>query len=127
MHDARVLEVASRIQLIADPDLVDDRFPRQAIVEITTREGKHITRRVHSYRGDAANPMTMEEVETKACELMTPVLGKDRCGRLIALIKDLDRVTDMRALRSALTAESSPTSEMKPDLIGFHNSSVKES
>jgi 2-methylcitrate dehydratase PrpD len=105
MHDARVLEVASRIQLVPDPDLVDDRFPRQAIVEIVTSSGQRLKQHVRAYRGESANPMTIEEVETKAQELIIPVVGKEKCSHLIAMVRDLEHVTDMRALRPALTAE----------------------
>ena len=103
MHDPRVLEVASRVQLIPDPDLVDDRFPRQAIVEIVTSDGKRLKKHVRAYRGEASNPMTIEEVEAKARELMIPVIGKDQCNHLIAMVRDLEQVTDMCALRAALT------------------------
>jgi 2-methylcitrate dehydratase PrpD len=105
MNDSRVLEVASRMQLVADPDLVDDRFPRQAIVEIVTKDGKRLKKHVRASRGESANPMTIEEVEGKARELMTPVIGEDQCKHLIAMVKGLEHVTDLRALRSPLTVE----------------------
>src|SRR5262245_31879316 len=107
MHDPRVLEIASRVQLIPDPNLVDDRFPRQAAVEIMTKDGTRLQKHVRAYRGEPANPMTLEEVESKARELMTPVIGEPRCNHLIAMVRDLEQVTDMRALRAVLTVGTS--------------------
>ena len=105
MQDARVLEVASRIQLVADPDLVDDQFPRQAVVQIVTRDGTRLQKHVRAYRGESSNPMTIDEVKAKARELIIPLIGEEQCNHLIAMVRDLDHVTDMRALRPALAAK----------------------
>ena len=113
MHDTRVLEMASRIRLIPDPDLVDGRFPRQATVEIVTKSGGRLNKHVRAYRGEASNPMTLEEVEAKARELTIPVIGNDQCNRLIAMVRDLEQVADMRALRRALTLERASNTARK--------------
>jgi hypothetical protein len=46
--------------------------------------------------------MTAAEVEDKAHELMTPVLGSERVGRLFQEIRNLESVADINELRPIL-------------------------
>ena len=46
--------------------------------------------------------MTREEVIAKARDLITPVLGAPKCSNLIGKVFDLERVTNIRELRSLL-------------------------
>lgn len=104
MTDSRVLDVKSRITLVPDPDLVDDDFPRQAILEISTVDGRHLRKHLTAYRGTPENPMTVEEVKNKARELLFPVTGREKCDRLIEMVENLEQIGDMRAFRSVLAA-----------------------
>jgi hypothetical protein len=53
-------------------------------------------------RGTPRNPMTRNEVIDKARDLMTPVLGRDNTTRLTDTIFDIEKVTEVRALRRML-------------------------
>jgi len=53
-------------------------------------------------RGTAQNPMTREEVVTKARELISPLLGADKSGKLIQKVLALETVKDVRELRPLL-------------------------
>jgi hypothetical protein len=46
--------------------------------------------------------MTREEIVGKARDLMTPVLGAQKCSRLIERILDLDGLKNVRELRPLL-------------------------
>jgi hypothetical protein len=46
--------------------------------------------------------MSDREVEDKARDLVTPVLGSEKCGKLLALMNNLELVADVRELSSAL-------------------------
>jgi hypothetical protein len=46
--------------------------------------------------------MSQEEVVAKARDLVTPVLGSDKCTKLIEKIFGLDHVRDVRELRPLL-------------------------
>jgi hypothetical protein len=48
--------------------------------------------------------MTRDEVVAKARELMTPVLGAEKCSKLIERVLGLDTVKDIRELRPSLQA-----------------------
>lgn len=104
MKDSRVTDLKSRISLVADPDLVSRDLPRQAILEITTGSGARLTKHVMAYCGTPENPMTNEEVENKARELLAPVIGRQKSDRLIDIIGNLEQIGDLRAFRSLLAA-----------------------
>ena len=49
--------------------------------------------------------MTTEEVEGKARDLLVPALGEEKADRLIAAVRDLESLDDVRALRELLGGE----------------------
>lgn len=105
MHDPAVLRQRAKVELIADPEL-DNFFPqRPAVVEVTFKDGSTLSERVDAVRGMPENPMTRDEVVGKCRDLMSPILGADRCARLIDSILDLENIKDIRALRPLLQAD----------------------
>jgi hypothetical protein len=48
--------------------------------------------------------MTRAEVEAKALDLLAPVIGRARAGKLCAAIWDVEKIRDIRALRPLLRA-----------------------
>jgi hypothetical protein len=55
-------------------------------------------------RGTAQNPMTHADVDEKCYYLMVPVLGKKRARRLCDSIWNIERVSNVRGLRTLLQA-----------------------
>jgi 2-methylcitrate dehydratase PrpD len=104
MNDPAVLAVKSRISVVEDPSLRTPVSSRTGIVEVTTRDGAQFREHVVSVRGTAQNRMTTEEVEQKGRTLLNPVMGPDRATRLIAAVRQLETLEDMRTLRPLLSA-----------------------
>lgn len=104
MADPKVLEVKSRIELVPDPELTIARPPRQAIVEIDTRDGRRLVKRTTAVSGTADNPMTTQEVEAKAMDLMGSVLGQERARKLVEAVWNLDSLPSIRDLQPLLKA-----------------------
>lgn len=104
MSDPPVLALRRRIDLVGDPALNDTSPPRQGIVEFNTRDGRTLTHRVYAVRGTADNPMTRDEVEAKAIELMAGILGPDRARKLAQQVWELEDLRDARDLRPLLQA-----------------------
>jgi len=77
---------------------------RQAIVNIETGDGRSLRHRTYVVRGTARNPMDTKEVETKAFDLMAPILGVGRSNELIATTANLDRIGPVSGLRRLLQA-----------------------
>ena len=102
MQDPAVLKQRAKVQLVPDAELERQLPAREAVVEVALTDGSRITETVKAVRGTAENPMPREEVVAKARDLMTPVLGADRCGKLIDAALNLERVKSVRDLRPLL-------------------------
>ena len=104
MSDPKVLDLRSRITLIGDPELSRAQPDYQAIVEVTTKDGRNLVERVPSFRGRAENPLTTGEVGEKALDLMEPILGQAQSKELIDAINNLEALPSVRELRPLLSA-----------------------
>jgi 2-methylcitrate dehydratase PrpD len=102
MQDAAVLRQRAKVELKADVELDKLHPARVSIVEVTLADGTKLSERVEAVRGTAENPMTREEVVTKARELTTPILGAGKSAKLIQTILALETVKDVKELRPLL-------------------------
>ncbi len=105
MRDRKVLALREKVQLSGDDELTRAMPSRQGIVEIVLRNGTTLRRHVEAVRGTAENPMTRAEVDAKAYDLIVPVFGKQRARRLCDAIWSLDRISNVRRLRTLLKEE----------------------
>ena len=78
MKDPRVLDVREKIELIPSAEMTRTPPPRQARIDITTRDGRVLSHHTGAVRGTPDNPMSREEVEKKALGLMTEPLARPR-------------------------------------------------
>jgi 2-methylcitrate dehydratase PrpD len=104
MRDPAILASRARISAVADPELTRALPPRQAIVTVTTRDGRRLEERARAVRGTPGNPMQRAEVEAKAQDLLAPVLGAERARTLVAEIWRIERLASVRSLRPLLQA-----------------------
>ena len=104
MQDPQVLELRKRIEPIGDDELERALPSRQAIVEVTLRDGRVLRHHTKEVRGTSANPMTREEVGQKAYDLCAPVLGKKRSRALVEAVWSIEKVANAKSLRSLLQA-----------------------
>jgi 2-methylcitrate dehydratase PrpD len=102
MKDPAVLRERAKINLIPDAELERLMPLRVAIVEVTLADGTRLRQRVDNVRGTPENPMTRDEVLAKARDLITPVLGAEKCSALLLKVFDLESVSDIRTLRPLL-------------------------
>jgi 2-methylcitrate dehydratase PrpD len=102
MKDSAVLRERAKIKLLPDEELERLMPLRVAVLDVTLADGTHLIRRVDNVRGTLENPMTRDEIITKARDLITPVLGAPKCTTLIGKVFDLEGVPDIRELRPLL-------------------------
>jgi 2-methylcitrate dehydratase PrpD len=102
MQDSEILKQRAKVQLIPDAELERHLPAREAIVEVTLQDGSRLTETVKAVRGTAENPMPRDEVIAKARDLMTPILGADRCNKLIQTTMNLESSKSVRDLRPLL-------------------------
>jgi 2-methylcitrate dehydratase PrpD len=103
MSDPVVLAVKERVNLVADPALMDPEAPRSAKLEVVLNDGRtlnHFT--PHAY-GTKQNPMEGKSVNAKARDLLEPVLGPSRTGAVIQRVNGLESVANVRELLPFLT------------------------
>jgi 2-methylcitrate dehydratase PrpD len=106
MTNARVRSVWSKVRLIASSELQQARPARQAIVRLHLSGGRTLTQRTVAVRGTVENPMNQREIETKALDLMAPVLGTNRAKRAIEAVANIEGLYDVRRLRPLLASRA---------------------
>jgi 2-methylcitrate dehydratase PrpD len=102
MQEPAIQRERAKVEVIAEEELERLLPKRVAIVEVTLADGTRLQEVNDAVRGTPENPMSQEEVVAKARDLVTPVLGSDKCTKLIEKIFGLDRVRDVRELRPLL-------------------------
>jgi 2-methylcitrate dehydratase PrpD len=104
MSDPKVLAVRKLVEIIPSEEMQAATPPHQTVVRIETIDGRTLSQRTSVVRGTARNPMEAKEVEAKARELMTPVLGAARTGELIAAVNGFENYGPVGQLRRLLQA-----------------------
>jgi 2-methylcitrate dehydratase PrpD len=102
MQDAAALRQRAKVDLVRDEDLAKLLPVRVTVVEIELDDGSRHSERVAAVRGTPRNPMSRGEVIAKARDLMAPVLGREKCDRLIESVFAIEVVTDIRQLQPLL-------------------------
>ena len=105
MKDPRVRAAKERVELVADPKLMDPVAPRSGLVEVTLRDGRTVSHFTRHAPGTKENPMDTESVNAKARLLMEPVLGAERTEGLIRRVNALEALKDVRELRPCLSGD----------------------
>jgi 2-methylcitrate dehydratase PrpD len=104
MQDPKVLAVRRRIEFCGD-DALERALPaKQCMVELTLRDGRRLRHHTKAVRGTAKNRMNRQEVEDKCFSLVAPVLGDKRARKLISAVWCIEKMDNVRALRSLLRA-----------------------
>jgi 2-methylcitrate dehydratase PrpD len=103
MTEPAVMDLRRRVTLIGDESFGEGNY--QANVEVTLKGGKKVGKHAASFRGKADNPMSTEEVEAKARDLIEPVMGSAQTERLIETVRDLEKLGKARDLRPLLAVK----------------------
>ena len=102
--DPAVQAVRKRVDLVGSRDLTVAKPARQAIVEAELADGRTVRHHARVVRGTPDNPMTTQEIEAKALDLVAPVSGPDKAKRLLEAVRNLSRLRSVRDLRPILQA-----------------------
>jgi 2-methylcitrate dehydratase PrpD len=112
MRHPEVARLRPHTRLVADPEL-DGVWPEAyaSIVEVTTRDGRHLSARVDHAKGTMENPLTPEEIHRKYQTLATTVTSAAHAEQIAEIVEktekspDLTRLTGLlRTLRPAASA-----------------------
>jgi 2-methylcitrate dehydratase PrpD len=102
MKDSVVLREKAKVQLLPD-EALEKLYPKRVtVVEVILTDGGKFEERVEAVKGTAENPMSREEIVTKARELIVPFFGPQQTDRLVDTLINLEKVSDVRTLRPLL-------------------------
>jgi 2-methylcitrate dehydratase PrpD len=99
MRDPEVLALRERIQVIGDPDLTDADRRWRCVMEVALADGRTLRHETMAAKGSYENPLSREEEEEKALDLVVPVLGQPRSAELLAQLWNFEAIGDVRILR----------------------------
>jgi 2-methylcitrate dehydratase PrpD len=102
MQDAAILRQRAKVQLLQDAELAKFLPERVAVVDLELADGTRLAERVSAVRGTSRNPMSRSEVNDKARDLISPVLGQEKSKRLIETVYAIETVKDVSALKPLL-------------------------
>jgi 2-methylcitrate dehydratase PrpD len=103
MKDPKVAAVKERVQLIADPALMDPEAPRSGRVEVTLNDGRVVSHFTKHAPGTKENPLDTESVNAKARLLMEPVLGAGKTEEIIQRVNAAETLGAVRELARFLS------------------------
>jgi 2-methylcitrate dehydratase PrpD len=104
MQDKTIQMLRGRTTLIPSPELTKAVPARQAIVEIDLVAGKSVRHHAKAVRGTPDNPMTTQEIDDKALDLVRPIITAARAEKLVAAVRNIEAVHSMKELRPLLQA-----------------------
>jgi len=84
-----------------EPGAHKARPARQAIVEMELTSGKTCAHHAKAVRGTPDNPMTAQEIEDKATDLIKPIIGRNapQAGAACGALDTLRSVRDLPLLQ----------------------------
>jgi 2-methylcitrate dehydratase PrpD len=103
MANPQIRAAKERVQLIADPALMDPAAPRSGRVEVTLKDGRAVSHFTRHAPGTKENPLDTQSVNDKARLLIEPVLGGSKTEELLRRVNAAEKITDVRELRPFLT------------------------
>jgi len=104
-----VARLSANTRMVGDPEL-DKGWPERyaSIVEVTTTDGRRLSRRVDHARGTMENPLTPEEIHQKYLKLATTVTSASHAERIAEVVRRIERLTDVHGLAAMLRTLKPP-------------------
>jgi 2-methylcitrate dehydratase PrpD len=99
MTDPKVLKVRECIEAVGDPGLTDAERRWRCVMEVRLKDGRVLEHQTMAAKGSYENPLTRDEEEAKARDLIVPVLGKARSEELLAQLWSFEQIASVTALR----------------------------
>jgi 2-methylcitrate dehydratase PrpD len=104
MRDARVLRMRERIEAVGDPALTDAQRRWRCVMEIRLKDGRTLNHQTMAAKGSFENPLTPDEENEKALDLLVPVLGRARSKALLDQLWNFEKIKDVNSLRKLYQA-----------------------
>ena len=99
MKDPKVLAFRRRIEAIGDPALTDKQRRWRGIIKIELKDGKVLEDQTMAAKGSFENPLTEQDENEKATDLIGPILGKRKTSDLLKALWKFDQLKNVASLR----------------------------
>jgi 2-methylcitrate dehydratase PrpD len=103
VKDPAIVRLRKRVEAVADPTIPNTVRGWRSRVTVELRDGRTLQHETLAAKGNPENPLTREDVQEKALDLMAPVLGKRRSLALMAALFNLEHLPNVRLLRKLYT------------------------
>ena len=104
MKDPKVLALRAKVLAIGDEEPPSAERSWRCSVEVTLKDGRKLTNQTTAAKGTYENPMTRQDEDEKALDLIAPISGKRRAQELLEALWNFDRIKDVRTLRKLASA-----------------------
>jgi 2-methylcitrate dehydratase len=104
--DAKIRAQLKKVEVVADPE-IEKVFPalQRVVVNITTTDGRTLSKQLDFPKGDPRNPLTDQEVEEKFAALAEGVLSTGAQKKLKEAIWNLEDSDSVRKLMALMKAD----------------------
>ncbi len=104
--DPTIRAQLKKVEVVADPE-IEKVFPalQRVIVNITTVDGRTLSKQLDYPKGDPRNPLSDAEIEEKFRALAEGVLSERAQDKLIGTIWNLEKCTSVTKLMALMTAD----------------------
>ena len=103
LNDPEIAELMGKVRLVGNPEFAGMEAQRPATVRIRTNDGATLEQYVPAVKGTADNPMTPDEIEAKALDLIGSVYSHGRAATAVRAVMGINALKSLRDLRPMLT------------------------
>src|SRR5246127_5102676 len=105
--DPKIREQLRKVEVVADPE-IEKVFPalQRVIVNITTNDGRKLSKQLDYPKGDPRNPLSDAEIEEKFAALADGVLSSAGQKKLKDAIWNLEKVRSVSKLMALMKADA---------------------
>lgn len=104
--DAKIRAQLKKVEVVADPE-IEKVFPalQRVMVNITTTDGRSLSKQLDFPKGDPRNPLTDQEVEEKFAALAEGVLSTQAQKKVKEAVWNLEKSDSVSKLMALMTAD----------------------
>jgi len=100
--DSAIVALRDRVTMRVDPDLDPAAPPlTQARVRVALKDGRVLTAAANGARGYADRPASDDELGAKFLSCAVRALPRERAEEALTVLREIDRVADVRAVTAA--------------------------
>ena len=106
LRDPRILDFITRIGAYVDPEIekMGAAYRHAARVKVVARGGRTFEKMALDRRGSPENPLAPADIEYKFRQVLRSCIPEERIGRIVTLVRGLDKLESTRELTDLLAA-----------------------